>query len=96
MQPHWPPAAQLLFDLGLEPEEGMVSEIGPANGYNDALYPPSMPLMVDKRKWEVPTRSLQLPLPLQCTALPNSVAAAAACTFLPPIDNDRNEASLPL
>ena len=74
----------------------MVFESGPANRYNDALYPPTMPLMVDKRKWEVPTQSLQLPLPLRCTALPNSVAAAAACTFLPPIDDDRNEASHPL
>ncbi len=96
MQPHRPPAAQLLFDLGLEPEEGMVSEIGPENKYNDALYPPSVPMMVDKRKWEVPTRSLQLPLSLRCTALPNRVAAAAARTVLPPIKDVRDAASLPL
>jgi hypothetical protein len=96
MQPHRPPAAQLLFDLGLEPEESMVSETGPANGFNDAAYPPSVPLMVAKQKWEVPPRSLLLPLPLRCTALPNCVAVAAACTFLPPIDDDRDEASLPL
>ena len=43
-----------------------------------------------------PTRSLQLPLPLRCTALPNHVAAAAACTFLSSVETDRDEASLPL
>ena len=74
----------------------MVLEIGPANEFNNALYPPSVPMMVDKRKWEVPTRSLQLPLPLRCTALPNHVAPAAARTFLPPVEDVRDEASLPL
>jgi hypothetical protein len=64
MQPHRPPAAQLLYDLGLELDDCMVSEIGPAIAFTDALYPPSVPMMVDKRKWEVPTRSLQLPLSL--------------------------------
>jgi len=39
MQPHWPPAAQLLFDLGLEPEERMISETGPANGFNMHCIP---------------------------------------------------------
>jgi hypothetical protein len=51
MHPHRPPAAQLLFDLGLEPEDCMVSEIGPVNELNDALYPPSVPMMAAKRKW---------------------------------------------
>ncbi len=54
MQPHRPPAAQLLYGLGLEPEDCMVSESGPADAFNDALYPPSVPMMVDKLKWEVP------------------------------------------
>ncbi len=44
----------------------------------------------------MPPRSLQLPLPLRCMALPNCVAAAAARTFLPPLDDERNEESLPL
>jgi hypothetical protein len=96
MQPHRPPAAQLLFDLGLEPEERMITETGPENRFNDAVYPPYVPLMVAKQQWAVPPRSLQLPLPLRCTALPNCVAAAAARTFLPPLDAERNEESLPL
>ena len=54
MQPHRPPAAELLYDLGLEPEDCMVSANGPADAFNNALYPPSVPMMVDKLKWEVP------------------------------------------
>jgi len=74
----------------------MVSEIGPAEAFTNALYPPSVPMMVDKLKWEVPVRSLQLPLPLRCTAIPNPIAAAAARTFLPPVEVVRDEATLPL
>ena len=96
MQPNRPPAAQLLYDLGLEPEDCMVSECGPEDGFNNALYPPSVPMMVDKLKWEVPVQSLSLPLFLQCTALPNPVAAAAACTLLPPVEVVRDDTTLPL
>ena len=45
MQPHRPPAAQLLYDLGLEAEDCMVSEIGPDVSITHALYPPSLPMM---------------------------------------------------
>ncbi len=96
MQHHRPPAAQLLYNLGLEPEDSMVSEIGPADAFTNALYPPSLPMMVDKLKWEVPVQSLQLPLPLQYTELPNPVAAVAARTVLPPVEVVRDEATLPL
>ncbi len=96
MQPHQPPAAQLLYDLGLEPEDCMVAEIGPTEAFTNALYPPSLPRMEDKLKWEVPVQSLQLPLPLRCTAQPNTVAAAAARTFLPPVEGVRDEDTPPL
>ncbi len=96
MQPHRPPAAQLLYDLGLEAEDCMVSEIGPADTFTNALYPPSFPMMEDKLKWEVPVRSLQLPLPLRCTAQPNLVTAAAARTFLPPVEGVGDDDTLPL
>jgi hypothetical protein len=86
MQPYMPPAAQLLYDLGLKPEDCMVLECGPEDGFNDALYPPSVPMMVDKLKWEVPVQSLSLQPFLRCTALPNPVAAAAARTLLPPVE----------
>ncbi len=64
MQPHRPPATQLLYDLGLEAENCMVLEIGPADTFTNALYPPSLPMIEDKLKWAVPVRSLQLSLPL--------------------------------
>ncbi len=96
MQPHGPPAAQLLYDLGLEAEDCMVSEIGPAVTFKNALYPPSLPMMEDKLKWEVPVRLLQLPLPLRCTAQPGPVTAAAACTFLSPVDDVGDDDTLSL
>jgi hypothetical protein len=46
MQPHRPPAAQLLYNLGLEAEDCMVSEIGPDVLLTHALYPPSLPMGV--------------------------------------------------
>ena len=96
MQPHRPPAAQLLYDLGLEPEDRMVLENGPADAFNDAMYPSSVPMMVDKLKWEVPVQSLSLQPFLRCTALPNPVAAAAARTLLPPVEVVQDDTTLPL
>jgi hypothetical protein len=92
MQPHRPPAAQLLYDLGLEPKDRMVSENGPADAFNNALYPPSVTMMVNKLKWEEPVRLLRLPLPLRSTVLPNPIEAAAARTLLPPVEVICNEA----
>ena len=96
MQPHRLPAAQLLYDLGLEAEDCMILEIDPAATFTNAMYPLSLPMMEDKLKWEVPVRSLQLPLPLRCTAQPNLVTAAAACTFLPPVEGVGDDDTLPL
>ena len=39
MQPKRPPAAQLLYDLGLEAEDCMVSEVGPDVSLTHAMYP---------------------------------------------------------
>jgi hypothetical protein len=97
MQPHRPPAAQLLYDLRLEAEDCMVSEIGQADiMFTNALYPLSLPMMEDKLKREVPVRLLQLPLPLRCTAQPNPVSAVAVCTFLPRVEDVRDDDTLPL
>ncbi len=57
---------------------------------------PSLPMMATKSKWEVPVRSLQLPLPLRCTALPNPVTAPAACTVLPPVQDIEEDDTLPI
>ena len=54
MQPKRPPAAQLLYNLGLEAEDCMVSEIGPDISLTHAIYPLSLPMMDFKSKWEVP------------------------------------------
>jgi hypothetical protein len=39
---------------------------------------------------------LQLPLSLQCTALPSPVTAATACTVLPPVEDVEDDDTLPL
>jgi hypothetical protein len=64
MQPYWPPAAQLLYDIGLEAEDGFVSEIGPEPCKTHAHYPPLPSKIGDTTKWAVPFQSLQAPLPL--------------------------------
>jgi hypothetical protein len=96
MHPKRPPAAQLLYDLGFEAEDCMVSEVGPDVSLTHAMYPISLPMMDSKSKWEVLVRSLQLPLPLWCTALPGPVTAAAAGTVLPPVQDVGDVDTLPL
>jgi hypothetical protein len=86
----------LLYDLGLEAEDCMVSEVGPDVSFTHALYPLSLPMMEAKSKWEVPVGSLQLPLPLQCTSLPSPVTVVAACTVLPPVQDVEDDDTLPL
>ena len=48
MQPHRPPAAQLLYDISLEAEDCMVSEVGPENSLEQAAYPPFLHKMDSK------------------------------------------------
>ncbi len=62
IQPIRPPAAQLLYNLGLEANDSQVSETGPAHTMEIARYPPLPPALVDKQKWGVPTRCLHAPL----------------------------------
>jgi hypothetical protein len=88
LQPARPPAAQLLYDLGLEADELDISP--PDNSTNMTLMPtcPSTstsvpwPPLYDQHtqlsKWDVPPRPRMLPLPLRETALPRPSAAAAA------------------
>ncbi len=82
MQPHRPPTAQLLYNLGLEAEDGSLLEIGPEPCMTHAPYPPNPSSLVDKNKWAIPTQSLHALLPLRCTEQPTIWAAAAACTVL--------------
>jgi hypothetical protein len=88
LQPARPPAAQLLYDLGLEADELDISLSD--NLPNTALMspcpspPPSVPWppLYDQHttlsKWDVPPRPRMLPLPLRETAIPRPIAAAAA------------------
>jgi hypothetical protein len=69
-QPHRPPTAQLLFDLGLEAEDSSFLEIGPEPCMTHAPYSLIPSSLVDKNKWAIPTQCLHAPLPLCCTEQP--------------------------
>ncbi len=83
LQPACPPAAQLLYDLGLEGEEVNIS-LSDSSPIVVPLpvcpvpWPPLYTQNIKSAKWDVPPRSHMLPLPLHETVLPQSVAAAAA------------------
>jgi hypothetical protein len=72
-----PPAAQLLYDLGLESESEFVSIDGVPP---TAPWPPplSSRQTCSKSSWCCPPKSLRTPLPLRITAAPHSVGARAA------------------
>jgi len=83
LQPNRPPAAQLLFDLGLEAETSFIGHDAPL--YTTPIgtitpitvpWPPSLP--VDHNLLTPPPFSILAPLPLRLTAVPNIFAAAAA------------------
>ena len=76
LQPHRPPAAQLLYDLGLVEESDLVHAAG-VEPMDIPAYPPPIP---SKKLPPIPSAAKQLPLPLRLTDTPNSVAARAAKT----------------
>jgi hypothetical protein len=88
LQPARPPAAQLLYDLGLEADN--VATLPSSNvdeplmmprettGSASVPLPPSMAPGTKTSKWYVPARSRMLLLPPQETALPRPIVAAAA------------------
>jgi hypothetical protein len=88
LQPSRPPAAQLLYDLGLEAETIPVSETGPnvvplpVSGVPPESAPVPWPPTLDPSKsapkWDIPSRPRILPLPLRETDIPRPIAAAAA------------------
>jgi len=90
LQPSRPPAAQLLYDLGLEVDD---VEISLTDSESDGLLPPVCPSASDQvpwppflaqgtknSKWDVPSHSRMLPLPLHEIALPCPLIATAART----------------
>jgi hypothetical protein len=94
LQPAWLPAAQLLYDLGLEADDLSTSAMGTAPDpsparcpYNSIKiapvpWPPISVLCKNMSKWHVPAGPWMRPLPLRETALPHSIAAAAARVWI--------------
>jgi hypothetical protein len=73
MQPTRPPAAQLLYDLGLESEFKVASVNGSPHKFIDdptyAPWPPPLPgSLTTALNWECPPHSLHAPLPLRISA----------------------------
>ncbi len=83
MQPTWPPAAQLLYNLGLESDFESVSVDGTPHpvsvGPSRAPWPPSLPRSLGSvLNWKCPPHSLHAPLPLRISTTPVSFGARAA------------------
>jgi hypothetical protein len=80
LQDSCPPAAQLLYNLGLEAEDDapLVAQPGVAP------YPPLFSKDAPIASWKVPPRCWHLPLPLQCMPLPCPIAARAARVLTAP------------
>ena len=81
LQPSRPPAAQLLYDLGLEadddtPSSDDIDDIGLT--LLPAPWPPLPPSTLKSTCWCVPLSCRTTPLPLRETAFPRPIAAAAA------------------
>jgi hypothetical protein len=84
LQPTRPPAAQLLYDLGLEAETEPMMHSDPVLPIPPGTvtpitvpWPPPLPQLLNKRfddnkLWTSPPRSLYAPLPLRVTSLPDA------------------------
>jgi hypothetical protein len=91
LQPTQPPAAQLLYDLGLELEADFVLLDGllhpPSPGTIEPISipwpPPLPPPLKSNLKWKNPPHSLHAPPPLRITAAPKTTGAHAACVKSP-------------
>jgi hypothetical protein len=93
LQPHRPPAAQLLYDLGIESDTEYVSLNGTLHPTLmgtikpfTVTWPPTSIIPPSKLKcsWDTPPLALYAPLPLGITDNPNILTAKAAQTQLPP------------
>jgi hypothetical protein len=86
LQPSRPPAAQLLYDLGLEAEMEFVSHksvtLTPAGTISPITipWPPVAPGPQKLTIWSVPSSSIFAPLPLRMTDEPHPLAARAVHT----------------
>jgi hypothetical protein len=90
LQPHRPPAAQLIYDLGLKAEDDVptpphISDIttNPI-AILPAPWPPLPSLKSYPTKWPIPPLCQTTPLPLRETAFSRPISAAAARVWSPP------------
>jgi hypothetical protein len=84
LQPTRPPAAQLLYDLGLEAETEPMTDSGPVQPIPPGTvtpitvpWPPPPTQLLTKgfdndKLWTPPPRSLYAPLPLRVTSIPDT------------------------
>jgi hypothetical protein len=81
LQPHHPPAVQLLYNLGLKDDNKAILPF-PANTTisSFALWPPISPYMHLKDKWSPPPLSRTTPLLLRELSAPRPLTAAAVMT----------------
>jgi hypothetical protein len=93
LQPTRPPAAQLLYDLGLEAETEFMLCQGPLHPTTPGTitpisvpWPPLLGTILNEKSWKTPPLSLYAPLPLQVTETPHTVGARAA-RVRPPEDH---------
>jgi hypothetical protein len=95
LQPHRPPAAQLLYNLGLEVGDdshihhNLLTSNNPPTDANiipllSAPWPPTPSPTLCASKWCVPDSCRTTPLPLWESALPRPITAAAARVWSPP------------
>jgi hypothetical protein len=84
LQQSRPPAAQLLYDLGLEfqlDDDTDTDMLDPTSSI-PAPWPPAAQGSIVKDKWSPPRECIWSPLPLRETAAPQSITAAAALVYL--------------
>jgi hypothetical protein len=93
LQPHCPPAAQLLYNLGIEadnsdppPDNASTSETVPTAFTDNVPWPRTPNLKGDKATWTVSPLCRTIPLPLREVTLPQPTTAAVASLRFPSLE----------
>ncbi len=93
LQSHCPPAAQLLYNLGIEtedsdppPDDASTSETVPTAFTDNVPWPRTPNLKGDKATWTVRSLCRMIPLPLREVTLPRPTTAAAASLHSPSLE----------
>ncbi len=81
LQPTRPPAAQLLYDLGLEAENTLDTPDQSPTTTTTAPWPPMAPPTSLDKRWYITHQQRSIPLPLRITASPTALPKAARTTL---------------